>query len=178
MCAKMVKEDYEEELRTNERQGQVPDAVFEQPQDELHGADVHEKYVLAPELSHIKYEEEEEEEEADDIAKLQLTVAPLKSEDEVKSQSEEIGGAEPPSGSSSQHTTREGYRDHCGGSQADSLFAPLSDSDDTTSPDSDGEEHSKGTKPAHWKLSSFLAVEDVLWKTNDSVEVSNVHSCF
>ncbi|XP_054628157.1 zinc finger protein 260-like [Dunckerocampus dactyliophorus] len=49
------------------------------------------------------------------------------------SPSEENRRAEPPSSSSPQHMTTEADGDHCGGSQADNLLAPLSDSDDTTS---------------------------------------------
>ncbi|XP_054629792.1 oocyte zinc finger protein XlCOF6-like [Dunckerocampus dactyliophorus] len=78
-----------------------------------------------------------------DLTKLPLTVVSVKTEDHEDkspecsllhhSPSEENRGAEPPSSSSPQHMTTEADGDHCGGSQADNLLAPLSDSDDTTS---------------------------------------------
>ncbi|XP_054644381.1 uncharacterized protein LOC129188210 isoform X2 [Dunckerocampus dactyliophorus] len=46
---------------------------------------------------------------------------------------EEMREAEPSCSSSLQHMTTEADGDHCGGSQADNLLAPLSDSDDITS---------------------------------------------
>ncbi|XP_061620927.1 oocyte zinc finger protein XlCOF8.4-like [Phyllopteryx taeniolatus] len=156
--------EYEEELsRTkdeNERQRRLLDAVF-LPQDEARRPDVHEEYLhpeeQAPELPHIKEEEEpetshiKEEEEEADIFKFQFTGVPLKIEAEGKGQCEEYRGAEPPSSSgSSQQMTAEGDGDHCGGSQADALLAPLSDSDDITShsPDTD-DEHSKDERIRH-----------------------------
>ncbi|XP_061606176.1 oocyte zinc finger protein XlCOF6-like isoform X2 [Phyllopteryx taeniolatus] len=85
------------------------------------------------------------DEGVDDIIRLPLIGLPLKSEDDDgKGPSEEHRVAEPPSNSSSQHTTRESDGDHCGGSQADSpLLAPLSDSGVTMS-DTNDEEHSNG----------------------------------
>ncbi|XP_061897122.1 zinc finger protein 2-like isoform X3 [Entelurus aequoreus] len=99
-----------------------------------------------PQPHHIKEEEEElwitqEEEclpgrEEADLTKLPPTVVSVKTEDHDDkppessqlhhSPSEKNRSMEP------QHTT-EGDGDHCGGSQADNLIAPLSDSDDTTS---------------------------------------------
>ncbi|XP_061890271.1 oocyte zinc finger protein XlCOF8.4-like [Entelurus aequoreus] len=81
----------------------------------------------------------------------------VKSEDdEVKGESEEKREAEPPSSSSTQHMTTEADGDHCGGSQADKLLAPLSDSEDTTShsPDTD-DEHSKDDKTCHTDNTHF-----------------------
>ncbi|XP_061740877.1 gastrula zinc finger protein XlCGF57.1-like [Nerophis ophidion] len=97
---------------------------------------------------HIKKEEVEHSisQEGDHIVGLvefPVIGVPVKSEDhEVKGESEEMGGGEPPSSSSTQHMTREADGDHCGGSQADKLLAPLSDSEDTTShsPDTDDED--------------------------------------
>ncbi|XP_072770619.1 uncharacterized protein [Nerophis lumbriciformis] len=82
------------------------------------------------------------QEEAD-LTKFPLTVVCVKTEDHEDkppessqlhhSPSEEKREVEPPSSSSPQHMTTEGDGDHCGGSQADNLLAPLSDSDDSTS---------------------------------------------
>ncbi|XP_054631017.1 oocyte zinc finger protein XlCOF22-like [Dunckerocampus dactyliophorus] len=106
-----------------------------------------------PQPPQVKKEEEElwitqdaesllEPEEAD-LTKLPLTGVSVKTEDHEDkppecsqlhhSPSEENRGAETPSSRSSQHMTTEADGDHCGGSQADNLLAPLSDSDDTTS---------------------------------------------
>ncbi|XP_061747137.1 early growth response protein 1-like isoform X2 [Nerophis ophidion] len=78
-------------------------------------------------------------------------------DDEVKSESEEKREAEPPSSSSTQHMTTEADGDHCGGSQADKLLAPLSDSEDTTSysPDTDDEDSKElcHTDNTHFKYS-------------------------
>ncbi|XP_054628544.1 protein IWS1 homolog isoform X2 [Dunckerocampus dactyliophorus] len=114
--------------------------------------------------SHNMKEEEEElwvtregerflgREEAD-LANLPLTVITVKTEDREDqppessqlhhSPSEENTGAEPPSSSSPQRMTTEADGDHCGGSPARSLLAPLSDSDDITShspEDEDGDD--------------------------------------
>ncbi|XP_061925492.1 zinc finger protein 37 homolog [Entelurus aequoreus] len=105
---------------------------------------------------HIKEEEEEhsisqEGEHFEGLVEFPVTGVPVKSEDdEVKGESEEKREAEPPSSSSTQHMTTEADGDHCGGSQADKLLAPLSDSEDTTShsPDTDDED-SKDDKTCH-----------------------------
>ncbi|XP_054628130.1 zinc finger protein 773-like [Dunckerocampus dactyliophorus] len=103
-----------------------------------------------PQHLHVKEEEQElwtiqEGEcllgpEGADLTKLPLTVVLVKTEDKPPesslfdcSPSEENRGMEPPSSRSPQHMTTEADGDHCGGSQADNLLAPLSDSDDTTS---------------------------------------------
>ncbi|XP_061889299.1 uncharacterized protein LOC133639731 isoform X10 [Entelurus aequoreus] len=106
-----------------------------------------EEHSLTP---HIKKEEEEhsisqEGDHLEGLVEFPVTGVPVKSEDdEVKGESEEKREAEPPSSSSTQHMTTEADGDHCGGSQADKMLAPLSDSEDTTShsPDTD-DEHSK-----------------------------------
>ncbi|XP_054644027.1 oocyte zinc finger protein XlCOF22-like isoform X1 [Dunckerocampus dactyliophorus] len=107
------------------------------------------------EPTHIKEEEEEPQppfvkEEEEELlitqegerllgSRLPLTGVSVKTEDhEDKPQlhhspSEEKREAEPSSSSSTQHMTTEADGDHCGGSQADNLLAPLSDSDDITS---------------------------------------------
>ncbi|XP_054622352.1 zinc finger protein 774-like [Dunckerocampus dactyliophorus] len=165
--------EYKKELcRTkeeNERQRQVLDALFKQPQVVLHRADVGEEYLQhkEPEPPHIKTEEESPEpphikEEDEDhrisqegehpggLAEFPVIGVPVKREDEDKGQSEEKREVEPPSGSSIQHMTMEADGDHCGGSQADNLFAPLSDSDDTTSHSTDtDDEHSKADQTCH-----------------------------
>ncbi|XP_061620869.1 zinc finger protein 84-like isoform X2 [Phyllopteryx taeniolatus] len=104
----------------------------------------------------MKEEEEPEHtyvgEEKGDITWLPLTFVPLKSDDEDRGQSKDNIGAEPRSSSSSQHVTTEGDGDHSGGTQTESLLAPLSDSDDITghSPDTDDDdEPSKGVMTCH-----------------------------
>ncbi|XP_061843561.2 uncharacterized protein [Nerophis lumbriciformis] len=98
-----------------------------------------------------RFKEEEEEHRISQEGELNVFSVVVKSEDdEVKSESEERREAEPPSSSSTQHMTTEADGDHCGGSQADKLLAPLSDSEDTTShsPDTDDED-SKEDKTCH-----------------------------
>ncbi|XP_054628162.1 zinc finger protein 391-like isoform X2 [Dunckerocampus dactyliophorus] len=106
-----------------------------------------------PQTPHIKEEKEElwttqegerllGPEEAD-LTMLPMTGVSVKTEDHEDkppessqfhhSPSEENRRAEPPNRSSPQHMTTEADDDHCGGSQADKLLAPLSDSDDATS---------------------------------------------
>ncbi|XP_061749195.1 uncharacterized protein LOC133547599 [Nerophis ophidion] len=122
-----------------------------------------------PLTPHIQEEEEEhsisqqrehlEGLEEVDVTKMPVTGVPVKSEDdEVKGESEERGGGEPPSSSSTQHMTTEADGDHCGGSQADKLLAPLSDSEDTTShsPDTDDED-SKDDKTCHTDNTHFTS---------------------
>ncbi|XP_054642019.1 zinc finger protein ZFP2-like isoform X1 [Dunckerocampus dactyliophorus] len=115
---------------------------------------------VEPQPPYVKEEEEELSitqegehllgpEEADH-ARLPLTGVSVKTEDpEDKppessqlhhSPSEEMREAEPSCSSSLQHMTTEADGDHCGGSQADNLLAPLSDSDDTTSHSPEGED--------------------------------------
>ncbi|XP_061838702.1 uncharacterized protein [Nerophis lumbriciformis] len=111
------------------------------------------KEELEPKPPHVKEEEEEvwisqEEEcllgqEEADLTEFPLTVVSVKTEDhEVKppessqlhhNPSEENIEVGPSSSSSPKHMTTEADGDHCGGSQADKILAPLSDSDDTTS---------------------------------------------
>ncbi|XP_054628555.1 uncharacterized protein LOC129179383 isoform X2 [Dunckerocampus dactyliophorus] len=69
--------------------------------------------------------------EETDFTKLPLTGVSVKME-ELDDKPSENGGAEPPSSSSPKHMTTDADGDHCGGSQADNLQAPLSDSDDAT----------------------------------------------
>ncbi|XP_061917034.1 zinc finger and SCAN domain-containing protein 31-like [Entelurus aequoreus] len=134
----------------------------------------HFKEVVDPLSPHIKDEEEdplsphikEEEEEHSisqqgehfegveevDVTKMPVTGVPVKSEgDEVKGESEEKRSSR-----STQHMTTEADGDHCGGSQADKILAPLSDSEDTTShsPDTD-DEHSKDDKTCHTDNTHF-----------------------
>ncbi|XP_054636378.1 protein IWS1 homolog isoform X4 [Dunckerocampus dactyliophorus] len=121
---------------------------------------------MEPEHPHIKEEEEEpqppdvKEEEGElsitqegehlpgpeeaDLARLPLTGDHEDKPPELSqlhhSPSEEMSEAEPSCSSSLQHMTTEADGDHCGGSQADNLLAPLSDSDDTTSHSPEGED--------------------------------------
>lgn len=107
----------------------------------------HKKEEAEPQLSHVKEEEQEVH-----ITKFLLTVVHLKSDGDDERQGEENGEVEPPSSSSA-----EGLGDHGGGSRAESLLAPLSDSDDILSQSLDTEdEQSKRdmkwhTDNAHWK---------------------------
>ncbi|XP_061524057.1 zinc finger protein 3 homolog isoform X2 [Phycodurus eques] len=127
--------DISEDLHP-EKQEPEPTRIKEEVENE-EVPHIKEEEVLEP--VSIKKEEEEErphikQEEEEVITKFLLTDNALKRENEGQSE-ESRRGAEPPSSnsSSSQHMTTEGDGDHCGGSQADGLFAPLSDSDDTTS---------------------------------------------
>ncbi|XP_077367850.1 uncharacterized protein LOC144012276 [Festucalex cinctus] len=127
MSARTTPKD-EEELfggkEENEQHFQPLDDFCEQPRIVLHAADVGEKYLRPDEQEvkppHVKKEEEhphieeeekpvpvKEEEVEDDVTKSPLTFAPLKGEDEDKGESEEDGGAELPSSSSTQHMTTE-----------------------------------------------------------------------
>nr|XP_057932769.1 zinc finger protein 37-like isoform X2 [Doryrhamphus excisus] len=160
--------EYEEELcRTkeeNERQRQLLDAVSKRYQVGLHGADISEEHLPPeqqewssrveehqPRPPHIKEEEEDhsisqEGEHLEGPEEFPVIGVPVKSEDdeddEGESESEEKREAEPPSSSSTQHMTTEADGDHCGGSPADKLLAPLSDSEHTTShsPDTDDDD--------------------------------------
>ncbi|XP_054627907.1 zinc finger protein 394-like isoform X2 [Dunckerocampus dactyliophorus] len=115
-----------------------------------------------PEPPHVKEEEEDhsisqEGEHLEGLEEFPFIGVPVKSEDdEDKGESEEKREVEPPSSSSTQHMTTEADGDHCGGSQADNLLAPLSDSDDTTShsPDTDDED-SKADMTCHTDHTHF-----------------------
>ncbi|XP_077375745.1 uncharacterized protein LOC144017737 [Festucalex cinctus] len=162
--------EYEEELcRTkeeNERQRQLLDAVFK-PQVEFHNTDISEDDLhpkqkewnfridqQEPELLHVKEEEplSIKEEEAD-VTNFPLTGILVNNENDDNGHWSQLGPnqnigdrAAKPQSSSSQRVTTKG-----GGSQVDSLLAPLSDSDNTTShsPDTDHDEHSKGDMTCH-----------------------------
>ncbi|XP_051918708.1 zinc finger protein 771-like [Hippocampus zosterae] len=168
--------EYEAELcRTkeeNERQRRLLDAVF-MPHADPHRPGASEEYVPPklqvpesprdkqenmpalvlvkeeenPEMLHVK----EEDEEAD-IFKFPFPGIPLKSENEGAGRRGEARRAEPPTSSSSQRVAVEGAGDRRGGSQAESLLAPLSDSDEITSQSSGtdaDDEHSKGDRTGH-----------------------------
>ncbi|XP_061926534.1 zinc finger protein 771-like isoform X2 [Entelurus aequoreus] len=165
--------------RIKEENYQLLDAVFKKHRVVLHRTDVDDEQEEEPPLFCINKEEEvpqppninneeevpqpqyikEEEEEhsisqegdhIEGLVEFPVTGVPVKSEDdEVKGESEEKREAEPPSSSSTQHMTTEADGDHCGGSQADKLLAPLSDSEDTTS-------HSPDTKDERtWDPDNF-----------------------
>ncbi|XP_019740149.1 oocyte zinc finger protein XlCOF20-like isoform X3 [Hippocampus comes] len=126
MCAKGVKEEYEQKVggikEESEQPRQLPDAVFEKPPIEFQ-ADIGEDDLCLGqrevELPNMKEEEQEE-----DVTAFPLTII-------VKSE--------------------EGDEDHVGGSQSDALLAPRSDSDDSTSHsrDTDDGEPSKGDVSCH-----------------------------
>ncbi|XP_051918603.1 zinc finger MYM-type protein 1-like [Hippocampus zosterae] len=139
MCAKSVKEEYEEELcvkEENDQQRQTLDVVFKQPQ-----------YVFHTD-SLIKEEEQQTE-----IIKFPLIGVVVKTEageDQGQrsslhpSQSKEESWADSPDNSVS-HRPTEVDGDRCGASHSDRLLAPLSDSDDIT----DEDEHAGGDKKSH-----------------------------
>ncbi|XP_054656778.1 zinc finger protein 510-like [Dunckerocampus dactyliophorus] len=155
----------------NDRQRQLLDAVFKKPQVVFHRADVSEEHLLLeqqewnsrmeqeePQATHIKEEEEElqpsnfkeeedyricqEGEHLEGLEEFPVIAVLVKSQDdEDKGETEEKREVEPPSSSSTHHMTTEANGNHCGGSQADKLLAPLSDSDDTPhSADTDDED--------------------------------------
>ncbi|XP_054628083.1 oocyte zinc finger protein XlCOF22-like isoform X2 [Dunckerocampus dactyliophorus] len=126
-----------------------------------------------PQPPHVKEEEEElctiqEGEcllgrEESDLTKFPLTSVSVKTEDHDDKPPESLQLHHSPSeentGSSSspQHMTTEADGGHCGGSQADNLLAPLSDSDDTTSHSPEDEDRDDTQEP----LSSDTDWEDV-----------------
>ncbi|XP_054630057.1 oocyte zinc finger protein XlCOF22-like [Dunckerocampus dactyliophorus] len=140
-----------------------------------------------PQPPHVKEEEEEvwitqDEEcllgpEEADLTKFPLTVVSVKTEDHEHkppessllhhSPSEENREVELPSSSSPQHMTTEADGDHCGGSQADNLLAPLSDSDDTTSHSPEDEDRNDTQEP----LSG-----DTDWEGDMRTQTDNKHS--
>ncbi|XP_061880449.1 zinc finger protein Xfin-like [Entelurus aequoreus] len=139
---------YEEELsRTREEKEQHRQQLeaFSQIRMMLQAGDI--QLVAQPQREpqppHVKEEEEElwitQEGECllgsgeADPAELPQTVVSVKTEDTQLYHK----GAEPPSSSSTQHMTTEADGDHCGGSPADHLLAPLSDWEDATSQDTD-----------------------------------------
>nr|XP_057932754.1 glutamic acid-rich protein-like isoform X2 [Doryrhamphus excisus] len=107
------------------------------------------------EPQHLRVKEEEEDhsisqegEHLEGPEEFPVIGVPVKSEDdEDEGESEEKREAEPPSSSSTQHMTTEADGDHCGGSPADKLLAPLSDSEHTTShsPDTDDDDDEDST---------------------------------
>nr|XP_057926645.1 zinc finger protein 316-like isoform X2 [Doryrhamphus excisus] len=133
------------------------------------------KEEVDPQPPQVKEEEEKEAlwitqegEFLPDLAKLPLTPITGKTENHEDkppessqlhhSPSEENRGAEP------QHMTTEADGDHRGGSQADNLLAPLSDSDDTTSYSPEAEDQDITQKP----LSSNTDHEDDLRTHTDN----------
>nr|XP_057908551.1 zinc finger and SCAN domain-containing protein 21-like [Doryrhamphus excisus] len=176
-------EDLRRTKAENERQRQLLDDVYKNCQIGLQGAGISADHLPSeqqewnsrmgqkePQFPHIKEEKEKpqlpcikEEEDAysinqegehlEGLEEFPVIGVPVKSEDdEYKGQSEERREVEPPSSSSLQHMTTEAD----GGSQADSLFAPRSDSDDITShsPDTDDEaDMTCHTASTRWKCS-------------------------
>nr|XP_061779139.1 zinc finger protein 135-like [Nerophis lumbriciformis] len=135
---------------------------FRMGKEEPQPSHIKEEEEEEPQSSHIKEEEEEHSisQEGEHLERLEefpvIGVIVKSEDDEVKSESEEKREAEPPSSSSTQHMTTEADGDHCGGSQADKILAPLSDSEDTTShsPDTD-EEDSEDDKTCHTDNTHF-----------------------
>ncbi|XP_054655702.1 zinc finger and SCAN domain-containing protein 2-like [Dunckerocampus dactyliophorus] len=181
--------EYEEELsrikEDNERQRQLLDFVFKKSQVVLHRADVSEEHLSPeqqewsfrmkqeePQLLHVKEEEEDhsisqEGEHLEGLEEFAVICVPVKSEDvEDKGQSEEEREVEPPSGSPTQHMTTEADGDHCGGSQAGCLFAPLSDSDDTRS-------HSADTDDEDSKADMTCNTDNTLFKCSQCEKTFN-----
>nr|XP_057945596.1 zinc finger protein 287-like [Doryrhamphus excisus] len=144
--------EYEEELsRTkeeNERQRQLLDAVFRKQEVVLHRADVSEEDLHPVQQEwNLSVEQEpprppliqvkEEGEHPEGPEEFPAVGVPVKSEDD-EDEGEEKREAEPPT---------EADGDHCGGSPADKLLAPLSDSEHTTShsPDTDDDDDEDST---------------------------------
>nr|XP_057938329.1 oocyte zinc finger protein XlCOF8.4-like [Doryrhamphus excisus] len=136
-----------------------------------------------PQPTHMKEEEEElsvtqllGSKEAD-LNMLPLTGVSVKTDDHEDkppessqlhhSPSEEMREAEPSCSSSLQHMTTEADGDHCGGSQADNLLAPLSDSDDTTS-------HSPEDEDSDYNQESLSSDTD--WEGDMTTHTGNKHS--
>nr|XP_057938330.1 zinc finger protein 569-like [Doryrhamphus excisus] len=140
-----------------------------------------------PQAPYVKEEEEElwitqegehllGPEEAD-LTRLPLTGVSVKTDDHEDkppessqlhhSPSEEMREAEPSCSSSLQHMTTEADGDHCGGSQADNLLAPLSDSDDTTS-------HSPEDEDSDYNQESLSSDTD--WEGDMTTHTGNKHS--
>ncbi|XP_061669532.1 uncharacterized protein LOC133497554 isoform X4 [Syngnathoides biaculeatus] len=185
MCARKTTKYVDNLCGTNEdepRRHLLGD-VFKQPR-----ADISEEYVCPEqqeaEIPHTEdgkepeppadIKEEEEEEEAD-VSKLPLTVVVVKNEDDDHqcqrtqlrpNPSEERRGAAPPSSSSSsssQHVTIKREGEHRGGARADSLMAPLSNSDDVTTHSSDtDEEPRKGIFFTGWRSEKLTVFHDDL----------------
>ncbi|XP_061142324.1 zinc finger protein OZF-like [Syngnathus typhle] len=140
MCAKGVKEDYEEELC---EANQLPDALFKKAQVVAHGTgDPHPQLqewssgVLEEELEppHIKEECRPIKEEEEECGMCQ--------EGETIQESEDSNTTKLPV---KHEDNNEGDGDQCGEeSQADNLLAPLSDSEAITSHSSDTDEHTSG----------------------------------
>nr|XP_057937977.1 oocyte zinc finger protein XlCOF7.1-like [Doryrhamphus excisus] len=112
-----------------------------------------------------------------DLTRLPLTGVSVKTDDHEDkppessqlhhSPSEEMREAEPSCSSSLQHMTTEADGDHCGGSQADNLLAPLSDSDDTTS-------HSPEDEDSDYNQESLSSDTD--WEGDMTTHTGNKHS--
>ncbi|XP_054644385.1 pinin-like isoform X2 [Dunckerocampus dactyliophorus] len=149
-----VKEEEEQPLPSHIKEEDVesqPPYVAEE-EEEPKPTHIKEEEV-EPQAPYVKQEEEELSitqykdhllgPEEDDLTRLPLTGVSVVNEDHEDkppelsqlhhSPSEEMREVEPSCSSSLQHMTTEADGDLCGGSQADNLLAPLSDSDDTTS---------------------------------------------
>ncbi|XP_061746849.1 zinc finger protein 135-like [Nerophis ophidion] len=155
------KTDVEEEPLPHEQEEEPQFPNIHEEEEVPHSQHIKEG-MQEPQPPYIKKETakhsiSQEGEHIEGLEEFPVTGVPVKSEDdEVKGESEDRGGGEPPSGSSTQHMTTEADGDHCGGSQAEKLLAPLSDSEDTTShsPDTDDED-SKDDKTCHTDNTRF-----------------------
>ncbi|XP_054644410.1 zinc finger protein 182-like [Dunckerocampus dactyliophorus] len=149
-----VKEEEDEPQPTNikEEETEPQPPYVKEEEDEPQPTNIKEEET-EPQPPYVKEEEEEisitqDEEhllgpEEADLTRLPVTGVSVVTEDHEDkppessqlhhSPSEEMRKVEPSCSSSLQHMTTEADGDHCGGSQADNLLAPLSDSDDTTS---------------------------------------------
>ncbi|XP_061698345.1 histone-lysine N-methyltransferase PRDM9-like [Syngnathoides biaculeatus] len=155
MCARCVKEEYEEELwrakEENEGERQPPDAALEKPRAGLHEADVSDEGLTPPEeqerSSGVKREDPAD---PADVKEEKGAPAQMKEEEEEHSISQEERRIQELGEvniiiKSPLKSDDDNDGDHRVGSQADRLFAPLSDTDDVTSHSSDiDDEHSKG----------------------------------
>ncbi|XP_054610358.1 histone H3.v1-like isoform X3 [Dunckerocampus dactyliophorus] len=141
-----IKEEEEPQPPLSKEEGMEPH-IKEEEEEKPQPPDVkeeEEELSITQEGEHLPGPEEA------DLARLPLTGVPAVTKDHEDKPpelsqlhhhpSEEMSEAEPSCSSSLQHMTTEADGDHCGGSQADNLFAPLSDFDDTTSHSPEGED--------------------------------------
>ncbi|XP_072768251.1 uncharacterized protein [Nerophis lumbriciformis] len=148
-------EDHEEKPPESSQLHHSPDVRHLPSDPQGWGSRVEEEQPQPP---HIKDEDEDRSISQDaghfeGLEEFPVIVVIVKSEgNEFKGESEEKREAEPPSSSSTQHMTTE-----AGGSQADNLIAPLSESDDTShftdTDDEDFKDKTCHTDNTHFKCS-------------------------
>ncbi|XP_061562503.1 gastrula zinc finger protein XlCGF17.1-like [Phycodurus eques] len=153
MCAKRVKEEYEDELsltkKEDGRQRQRLDAVFKNHQVVSLRADVSEESIH-PEQQEWRSKGERHQPKPTHVKEAE----PLVVEEEKRPETPNIKKEEaeiPVTVIVKSEDDEEGNGDHFGGSQGDGLLAPLSESDDITahSSNTDNDKRSKGDRTCH-----------------------------